>query len=1531
VLRDGSTISAVIKIGPTRHGNLAEFTVAGNTNTVEITLSPNVTKHNVERALSNAFAQTVEILSGNNTNEDLLTSERHPGDKFDLSHRDHGRQGELRNLDRSTKETSRLRMQRRRRLAAEMAALVEHLGVHPDDETGGLDRAALVSEDIATILAEHAPPGSRRPSWTATDPTGLPPWRAYPHQLVLQGLPGLFAASAIISTATSTAGVLAGTTVGIVSAGTAVTGTLVKRWTAARNKRIGDASHEHAGKQREYEANQRRAKLLDSVLARSRSTDVDLHNGPEEPAPGAAPDKVPTYRQRLLDRALAPAVGAALGSSMLAFGLSPLMLAGQAGLALIAYAAGPIVDRYLRTAELTREVGTIDSVARDVADLAHQSEVAFTDLLHKVFDRLDALAGVAPTGVAPESGEAIARDADPATVLPYGANNAVGESGNFSRALEDIVNGKAGTIPLVVLRFMVGTLGMAVLDQNYNRAELAAVYEQVMFDEGTRHLERQATFNEALQGALDKIDQHLTAMEQQQAADQRVERSAPSRIADRQHTPPADRPPTGKPATDAELAESLPADRPVGMQRGRAFAAYATIQGAIMSGAMTVGTALFGSGVGLERWTGPVVIGTVAVGGIIAAWSKFHFRAAEQQAGNDEIAFNQAKDRAADAAKAERTGQYTEEFLNRELAEATDKDNAPTPPAQQKVPMVIGPRDPRYADYAKKLAAEERARLAREPRPYSLFDARRQGLDRIDKLADKLKKAALHAERTGNDRPLKRAADKLAAARLHYQRLVNDGTPMPTDDEAPKRPQTPPPPSSTRSGPDDTATDTDTSNEKPEPGSIDPDTGRPVLDERLQGHLDESAVTPGGRAFYPAGDPLHELAQHVPALPGLYSVDLHGAPDAVFIGDDVLTVEDLAALIESDPNWHGQDIWLFSCWTGAEPGGFAQQLADWLGVEVIAPAQVVGNTVTGETFVTSKEVDENGNPRRLVWPPTGFWNSYRPIVLNDDPETVFYQPSFHLELINQREAQYRQNQAVLSARQTAASDADFAARRDAAPDVEHDQLPDPLMAHPATPEDLVAQRPAELRHLAPPKPLQPTVVAQSLGFFKGVLTRDGAGLITHVGGVPVRAKLHELAKQRAEFYHREKNGLDEHGNPRPGGRNPLLTGRAINQNMALVMDLRTGEVFEATNVRKGYHSLTRMARSIQQRIADMFHHNGYRSGFDPDQRINYPMDELPYRHGEIRAVNAALAARPGATFSELVADTWGIYSELKPVPFCPNCSHVLHDVRSYLFKRVYNPDTHEIENGPSGWEADNAPPVDSTRSGHTPPPPANDDQREPRRPEPYKYRGFNDEEIKEIHLDEARHVDLPPPPFEPPVVVHPTPHHPNGQHHPDSQHDRPDIDEPAPDAEPGPTADASSSAGSSNQSNDSGGQDEPPDPGCENVPPAGRTPIYTGDERLWPDELADLIAESESWTGGPIRLLIQDGVVDEEFLRRLADLLGVAILVPAESVVDGFPRCSSGTLMVFNEPEPVTPPDGEWRTITPRSAVTTSTTNMAAR
>jgi len=123
-----------------------------------------------------------------------------------------------------------------------------------------------------------------------------------------------------------------------------------------------------------------------------------------------------------------------------------------------------------------------------------------------------------------------------------------------------------------------------------------------------------------------------------------------------------------------------------------------------------------------------------------------------------------------------------------------------------------------------------------------------------------------------------------------------------------------------------------------------------AMDEMGQGGIDPAKVddvwrhgiaTQGGRAYYSPGDLKYSdmvaSAEKLKPYPGEYTVDMHGDPDSVQVGSTHLNAAELAALIQRDPSWAGRPVRLFSCSTGAYSGGFAQQLADSLGVSVTAP------------------------------------------------------------------------------------------------------------------------------------------------------------------------------------------------------------------------------------------------------------------------------------------------------------------------------------------------------------------------------------------------------------------------------------------------------------------------------------------------------------------------------------------------------------------------------------------------------------------
>jgi len=90
-------------------------------------------------------------------------------------------------------------------------------------------------------------------------------------------------------------------------------------------------------------------------------------------------------------------------------------------------------------------------------------------------------------------------------------------------------------------------------------------------------------------------------------------------------------------------------------------------------------------------------------------------------------------------------------------------------------------------------------------------------------------------------------------------------------------------------------------------------------------------------------DPIiHSGARADPDRPGIHTIYAHGGPDSMNSLSPfskygrALDAAQAAEMIRRG-RWNGQPIWLKSCNTGKNPNGFAQQLADELGVTVWAP------------------------------------------------------------------------------------------------------------------------------------------------------------------------------------------------------------------------------------------------------------------------------------------------------------------------------------------------------------------------------------------------------------------------------------------------------------------------------------------------------------------------------------------------------------------------------------------------------------------
>lgn len=100
-----------------------------------------------------------------------------------------------------------------------------------------------------------------------------------------------------------------------------------------------------------------------------------------------------------------------------------------------------------------------------------------------------------------------------------------------------------------------------------------------------------------------------------------------------------------------------------------------------------------------------------------------------------------------------------------------------------------------------------------------------------------------------------------------------------------------------------------------------------------------------GVAFFGSDDAVMRQSAHLtPDYPGEFVADLHGEPNRVGVtqggSTTHLSAQEFAQVLRQI-GWQGQPVRLFSCNTGCDPQGFAQELANELGVTVTAPTAPV--------------------------------------------------------------------------------------------------------------------------------------------------------------------------------------------------------------------------------------------------------------------------------------------------------------------------------------------------------------------------------------------------------------------------------------------------------------------------------------------------------------------------------------------------------------------------------------------------------------
>lgn len=111
-----------------------------------------------------------------------------------------------------------------------------------------------------------------------------------------------------------------------------------------------------------------------------------------------------------------------------------------------------------------------------------------------------------------------------------------------------------------------------------------------------------------------------------------------------------------------------------------------------------------------------------------------------------------------------------------------------------------------------------------------------------------------------------------------------------------------------------------------------------------------------------------KVLEAVPKKSGFFDFAAHGAAESIEYGskDKVMSAREVANIIRHNESYNGEKVRLLSCSTGSKDDGFAQQLANALGVEVEAPTDVLIVAPDGRM-----KVGYDGSGEMKVFKPQG--------------------------------------------------------------------------------------------------------------------------------------------------------------------------------------------------------------------------------------------------------------------------------------------------------------------------------------------------------------------------------------------------------------------------------------------------------------------------------------------------------------------------------------------------------------------------------
>lgn len=130
-------------------------------------------------------------------------------------------------------------------------------------------------------------------------------------------------------------------------------------------------------------------------------------------------------------------------------------------------------------------------------------------------------------------------------------------------------------------------------------------------------------------------------------------------------------------------------------------------------------------------------------------------------------------------------------------------------------------------------------------------------------------------------------------------------------------------------------------------------------------------------------DLLYKYGSKIKDMNSYETIVCHGTADSILIytnEDESIeySAEEFARILRSSPSYHGGDIHLISCSTGAKDDGFAQQLADIMQIHVLAPTEAVHVNADGRLFVSDNRILAEMYFENMSVKETGSWRLFSP-------------------------------------------------------------------------------------------------------------------------------------------------------------------------------------------------------------------------------------------------------------------------------------------------------------------------------------------------------------------------------------------------------------------------------------------------------------------------------------------------------------------------------------------------------------------------